>query len=370
MLPIYGFIASVLPVWMLLCPRDYLSSYMKIGTILLLVVGIFVVNPKIHMPAITPFVNGGGPIIPGKVWPFVCITIACGAISGFHALVSSGTTPKMINSEKDIRFIGYGSMLVEAIVSIMALIAATAMLPGDYFAINLPADVFARLGMQPVQLSGIEQMTGEILSGRPGGAVSLAAGMSLILSSIPGMKALMGYWYHFAIMFEALFILTTVDTGTRVARYIFQEIIKTFRPKAKLARGNWLPGVIITGGIISFLWGYLVYNGDISTIWPMFGVANQLLATLALSVGTVYILNHSGKWLYALITFLPSVFMFITTFVAGVDNIFNNYLPKHDFQGYLNSFLSLGMLVLVVVIFFESNRKAISTLRSASARRI
>jgi carbon starvation protein len=224
--------------------------------------------------------------------------------------------------------------------------------------------------MQPVQLSGIEQMTGEILSGRPGGAVSLAAGMSLILSSIPGMKALMGYWYHFAIMFEALFILTTVDTGTRVARYIFQEIIKTFRPKAKLARGNWLPGVIITGGIISFLWGYLVYNGDISTIWPMFGVANQLLATLALSVGTVYILNHSGKWLYALITFLPSVFMFITTFVAGVDNIFNNYLPKHDFQGYLNSFLSLGMLVLVVVIFFESNRKAISTLRSASARRI
>jgi len=366
MLPIYGFIASVLPVWMLLCPRDYLSSYMKIGTILLLVVGIFIVNPKIQMPALTPFIHGGGPIIPGKVWPFVCITIACGAISGFHALVSSGTTPKMINSEKDIRFIGYGSMLVEAVVSIMALIAATAMLPGDYFAINLPADVFAKLGMHPVQLSGIEQMTGEVLSARPGGAVSLAAGMSLILSSIPGMKALMGYWYHFAIMFEALFILTTVDTGTRVARYIFQEIIKTFRPKAKLAKGNWLPGVIITGGIISFLWGYLVYNGEISTIWPMFGVANQLLATLALSVGTVYILKHSGKWQYALITFLPSLFMFATTFIAGVDNIFNNYLPKHNFQGYLNSFLSIGMLVLVIVIFFESNRKAVLALRSVS----
>jgi carbon starvation protein len=367
MLPVYGFVASVLPVWMLLCPRDYLSSYMKIGTILLLVVGIFLVNPKINMPAFTPFVNGGGPIIPGKVWPFVCITIACGAISGFHALVSSGTTPKMINSEKDIRFIGYGAMLVEAVVSIMALIAACAMLPGDYFAINLPADVFAKLGMQPEQLAQIEKMTGETLSARPGGAVSLAAGMALIFSSIPGMKQLMGYWYHFAIMFEALFILTTVDTGTRVARYIFQEIIKSFRPKTRLAKGNWLPGVIITGGIISFLWGYLVYNGEISTIWPMFGVANQLLATLALSVGTVYILKHSRKWQYALITFLPSLFMFVTTFVAGVDNIFNNYLSRHDFQGYLNSFLSLGMLILVVVIFFESNRKAVSVLRTVLA---
>ncbi|MCX5709516.1 MAG: carbon starvation protein A [Candidatus Omnitrophica bacterium] len=363
MLPIYGFIASILPVWMLLCPRDYLSSYMKIGTILLLVAGIFVVNPRIQMPALTPFIHGGGPIIPGKVWPFVCITIACGAISGFHALICSGTTPKMISSEKDIQFIGYGAMLVEAVVSIMALIAATAMLPGDYFAINLPADVFAKLGMHPVQLSGIEQMTGEVLSARPGGAVSLAAGMSLILSSIPGMKRLMGYWYHFAIMFEALFILTTVDTGTRVARYIFQEIIKTIRPKAKLAKGNSLSGVIICGGIISFAWGYLVYNGDISTIWPMFGVANQLLATLALSIGTVYILKHSGKWQYALITFLPSVFMFLTTFVAGVDNILNNYLPKHDLQGYLNSSLSLAMLALVIIIFVESNRRALLALR-------
>jgi len=355
-LPIYGFIASILPVWLLLCPRDYLSSYMKIGTILLLILGIFAVNPVIHMPAVTKFVHGGGPIIPGKVWPFVCITIACGAISGFHSLVSSGTTPKMINSESDIRFIGYGAMLVEAVVSIMALIAATVMLPGDYFAINLSPQVFDKLGMNTVNLAEIERMTGETLAGRPGGAVSLAAGMSLILSSIKGMKNLMGYWYHFAIMFEALFILTTVDTGTRVARYIFQEMIKFANPR--LGRSNWLPGMIISGAVISFLWGYLVYNGDISTIWPMFGVANQLLATLALFIGTIFILKHTRIWYYGLITFIPAIAMFITTFVAGVDNILNNYLPKHTFQGNLNASLSIIMLVLVIVIFIESMKKS------------
>ncbi|MFH1368076.1 MAG: carbon starvation protein A [Elusimicrobiota bacterium] len=355
MLPIYGFIASTLPVWLLLCPRDYLSSYMKIGTIALLAIGIFIVNPQIHMPAITPFIHGGGPIIPGKVWPFVCITIACGAISGFHALVGSGTTPKMINKESDIMMIGFGSMLVEAVVSIMALIAATTMIPGDYFAINLPAQVFEKLGYTTTQLADIERMVGETLAGRTGGAVSLAAGMALILSSIPGMKMLMEYWYHFAIMFEALFILTTVDTGTRVARYILQEILKIFHPK--LGSGSWMPGVVLSGGLISFFWGYLVYNGDISTIWPMFGVANQLLATVALSVGTVFILKHTGNWRYALITFLPSVFMFVTTITAGTMNIFGNYLPKHTFQGNLNAFLSVAMIVLVVIIYFESLKK-------------
>ncbi|MDD5432485.1 MAG: carbon starvation protein A [Candidatus Omnitrophica bacterium] len=362
-LPAYGLIASILPVWLLLCPRDYLSSYMKIGTILFLTLGIFIVNPHIRMPAFTPFIHGNGPIIPGKVWPFVCITIACGAISGFHSLVSSGTTPKMINSEADIRLIGFGSMLTEAVVSIMALIAATVMLPGDYFSINLPADVFQKLGLNISQLPQIEQMTKETLSARPGGAVSLAAGMSLILSSIPGMKNLMGYWYHFAIMFEALFILTTVDTGTRVARYILQEMIKTFNPRAKLAKGTWIPGVIICGVVISFLWGYLVYNGDISTIWPMFGVANQLLATLALAIGTVYILKHSKKWYYGFITFVPSVFMFVTTFVASLYNIFNNYLPKQTFQGNLNASLSIIMLILVVIIFYHSLRKSYQLLK-------
>jgi carbon starvation protein len=365
-LPLYGLIASVLPVWMLLCPRDYLSSYMKLGTIGFLVIGICIVNPKINMPALTPYIHGGGPIIPGKVWPFVCITIACGAISGFHSLIGSGTTPKMINKESDIRFIGYGAMLVEAVVSIMALIAATVMLPGDYFAINLSPALFEKLGMHTSQLAEIERMTGETLTGRAGGAVSLAAGMSLILSAIKGMKHLMGYWYHFAIMFEALFILTTVDTGTRVARYILQELLKPVHPK--LASGTWLPGVLLTGTIISCLWGYLVYFGEISTIWPMFGVANQLLATLALCIGTIFILRHSEKWYYCLITFIPSVFMFITTFTASIDNIVNNYLPKHNFQGNLNVVLSVVMLGLVLIIFFESIRKSIALLSPIFAK--
>ncbi len=353
-LPVYGFIASVLPVWLLLCPRDYLSSYMKIGTIALLAVSIFIVNPQLKMPAVTPYIHGGGPIIPGKVWPFVCITIACGAISGFHSLVASGTTPKMINKESDIRMLGFGAMLVEAVVSVMALIAATVLLPGDYFAINVPVEVFHKLGFNVTQLADLERMAGETLAGRTGGAVSLAAGMSLILSSIPGMKGLMGYWYHFAIMFEALFILTTVDTGTRVARYIVDELIKLGLPRWKSTK---LPAIILSGGAISFLWGYLVFNGDITTIWPMFGVANQLLATLALSVGTVYILKHSRRRAYGLITFVPAVFMFVTTVAAGVENVTGNYLPKHTFQGNLNATLSIIMTALVVIIFFESIRK-------------
>ena len=354
-LPLYGFIASTLPVWVLLCPRDYLSSYMKIGTIGLLMLGIFVVNPTIQMPAVTAYIHGGGPIIPGKVWPFVCITIACGAISGFHSLISSGTTPKMISSEADIQFIGYGAMLTEGVVSVMALIAATVMIPGDYFAINVSPEHFAKLGLATDKLAEIERMTGESLVGRSGGAVSLAAGMSLILSAIPGMKHLVSYWYHFAIMFEALFILTTVDTGTRVARYILQEILKIVHPK--FGSSSWMPGVIISGGSISFFWGYLVYKGDIATIWPMFGVANQLLATLALCVGTLFILRHSHKWAYGLITFVPAIFMAATTFIAGVDNIINNYIPKHTSQGNLNATLSGVMLVLVVIIFFEAMRK-------------
>ena len=362
-LPIYGFIASVLPVWLLLCPRDYLSSYMKLGTIALLALGIFVVNPHLNMPAVTPYIHGGGPIIPGKVWPFVCITIACGAISGFHSLVSSGTTPKMLDKESDIRMIGFGAMLTEAFVSIMALIAATVLLPGDYFAINVPIEAFHKLGLPIIQLPEIEKMTGELLAGRAGGAVSLAAGMSVILSSIGGMKQLMGYWYHFAIMFEALFILTTVDAGTRVARYIFQEFFRIINPRMSMSKTNSIPAMLISGLIISCLWGYLVYNGDISTIWPMFGVANQLLATLALFVGTMYILKHTRKWQYGLITFIPAIFMLLTTVVAGISNITDNYLPKHTFQGNLNAALSGIMITLVAIISFEALRMMYSLRR-------
>ena len=350
-LPVYGFIASALPVWMLLCPRDYLSSYLKIGTVALLGIGIFFVRPEITMPAITPFINGGGPIIPGRVWPFVCITIACGAISGFHSLISSGTTPKMISNEKDIRLIGYGAMLVEGFVALMALIAATTLIPADYFAINCNPQVFSTLGMKIVNLPALSAMVQENITGRPGGAVSLAVGMAQIFSGIPGMKGLMGYWYHFVIMFEALFILTTVDTGTRVARFITQEILgKIFKPFSDI---KWKPGIIISSSLVVISWGYLVYNGDIATIWPMFGVANQLLATTALAIGTSIILKSNKKRIYGLITFLPMLFMLATTVDASIENIFWNYLPKQTFNGYLNAALSAIMLILVVVIVMD-----------------
>jgi carbon starvation protein len=347
-LAIYGFLASVLPVWLLLVPRDYISSYLKIGTIALLGVGIVFVMPKIQMPAFTQYINGGGPIIPGKVWPYVCITIACGAISGFHALISSGTTPKMLNNERDILPIGYGAMVVESIVSVMALIAATSLIPADYFAINCKPEVFAKLGLVPQKLSELSMMVNENVAGRPGGAVSLAVGMAYIFSGIPGMKSLMGYWYHFIIMFEALFILTTIDAGTRVARYILQDVagaaVKPFKDR------KWVPGIIITSLLIVGAWGYLVYYGDISTIWPMFGVANQLLATAALAIGTSVIMKNNSRKAYGLVTFIPMIFMLVTTVAAGLENIFAYYLPHNTFNDNLNAALTAIMLVLVVVI--------------------
>jgi len=313
---IYGFFASVLPVWLLLCPRDYLSTYMKIGTMFLLTISIILLAPEIQMPAITGFVNGGGPIIPGKVFPFMFITIACGAISGFHSLISSGTTPKMIMSEKDIVPIGFGAMLVEGFVAMMALIAATILIPGDYFAINthLTATQLAAMGFPISQVHELSRIVGIDVMGRPGGAVSLAVGMASILSSLPGLKSLMPYWYNFALMFEALFILTTVDAGTRVARFLLQDISKYIcKP---LAKQNWWPGIIITSLIVVLAWGYLVYTGSISTIWPMFGVTNQLLAAIALGIGTTIIIKQN-KAKYAWITLLPMIFMFVTTFTAS-----------------------------------------------------
>ena len=278
----YGFIASVLPVWLLLCPRDYLSSYMKIGTIAALVLGVFIVHPDLKMPAFTEYVHGGGPIIPGKVFPFVFITIACGAISGFHALVSSGTTPKMLAKESDARVIGYGAMLMEGLVGIVALVASSSLFPQDYFAINLSPEKFAALGMTPQNLEFLSREVGESIAGRPGGAVSLAVGFAQIFSGIPGMAGLMSYWYHFAIMFEALFILTTIDTGTRVARFLVQEF--GGRAWKRFEITNWLPGTLISTGLVVMAWAYFIWTGSISTIWPMFGTANQLLAGVALAV--------------------------------------------------------------------------------------
>ena len=313
---VYGFIASVLPVWMLLAPRDYLSTYMKIGTIFLLAIGVIVMAPILQMPAITKFANGGGPIIPGKLFPFMFITIACGAISGFHSLISSGTTPKMIMNEKDIPFIGFGAMLIEGFVAVMALIAATILIPGDYFAINtkLPFDTLADLGFPVDRITEFSRIVGTDVTGRPGGAVSLAVGMASIFSSLPGMKGLMPYWYNFALMFEALFILTTIDAGTRVARFLLQELGSIFyKPLSKTA---WLPGNIFMSFLVVSAWGYLIYSGNISTIWPMFGVANQILAAIALGVGTMVIVK-SGKPKYAWVTFVPMIFMFATTLTAS-----------------------------------------------------
>ena len=350
----YGFIASVLPVWMLLCPRDYLSSFMKIGTIAFLVVAVVIVNPELQMPAFSQFTGGGGPIIPGPLFPFAFITIACGAISGFHALIASGTTPKMIDRESDIRPIGYGAMLIEGLVGVISLIAATAMFPGDYFAINTSANTFATLGIPTVNLPELEAAVGETVAGRPGGAVSLAVGIAQIFTALPGMRGLMDYWYHFAIMFEALFILTTIDTGTRVARFLVQEFLGQFY--APMARQEWLPGAIFSTLLVVVAWGYFIWTGSISTIWPMFGIANQLLAAVALAVGTTIIIN-TGKARYAFVTLVPLVFVSVTTLTAGVLSVRDNFWPmaigpdpSRHFQGYLNTALTVTMMVCVIVI--------------------
>jgi carbon starvation protein len=356
---IYGFIASVLPVWLLLAPRDYLSTYMKIGTIFLLSVGVMVMSPNIQMPPVTRFAHGGGPIIPGSLFPFMFITIACGAISGFHSLISSGTTPKMLVSEKDIRFIGFGAMLVEGFVAVMALIAATILIPGDYFAINskLSFEALASLGFPVEHISELSQMVQVDVAGRPGGAVSLAVGMASIFSTIPGMRGLMPYWYNFALMFEALFILTTVDAGTRVARFLLQELGGKFcKP---LSRTGWLPGNIGASLLVVCAWGYLIHSGNISSIWPMFGVANQLLAAVAFGVGTTVIVK-SGKLQYAWVTFIPMVFMFATTLTASYQLIelfrdkATHALLKTDALTFtIDAYLVFIMAFLAIVVLID-----------------
>jgi carbon starvation protein len=350
----YGFVASVLPVWLLLAPRDYLSSFMKIGTIGLLIVGVVVVNPVLEMPAFSQFVGGGGPIVPGPLFPFAFITIACGAISGFHALIASGTTPKMVDRESDIRPIGYGAMLMEGLVGIMSIIAASAMHPGDYFAINTSPAVFATLGLSVTNLPALEAAVQETVAGRTGGAVSLAIGMAQIFAGLPGMRQLLDYWYHFAIMFEALFILTTIDAGTRVARFLVGEFLG--RAYAPFGRHDWLPGAMISTLLVVSAWAYFIWAGSISTIWPMFGIANQLLAAVALAVGTTVIIN-AGRARYAWVTVLPLAFVSITTLTAGLMSVRDSFYPmaigpdpSRHFQGYLNSTLTIVMMLCVLVI--------------------
>ncbi len=360
-IPIYGFVASALPVWLLLCPRDYLSTYLKLGTISALALGIAIVHPTLNMAPVTSYVHGGGPVIPGSVFPFLFITIACGALSGFHAIIGTGTTPKMVSNERDVLFIGYGAMLVEGFVAVMALVAACVLVPADYFAINASAKSFEALGMNPVHLPALATAVGEQLQGRPGGAVSLAVGMAYIFSSIPFMKGLMGYWYHFAIMFEAVFILTAVDTGTRVGRYLLQEMIGKVIPKFN--EKKWMPGIVITSFLFTLSWGYLVYTGDIATIWPLFGMSNQLLATCALIVGTTMIIGM-GKARYAWITAVPGILMVPITMSAGYLNVVNNFLPKGL---YLLVVLSIVLMVLMAVVFIEAFKKWYQLLHASAA---
>jgi carbon starvation protein len=446
----YGFIASVLPVWMLLCPRDYLSSYLKIGTIAALVLGVIVVNPEIQMPGLTPAIHGGGPIIKGPLFPFVFITIACGAISGFHALVASGTTPKMVKKESDCRAIGYGAMLMEGLVGITALVAACVMPQEDYVAINtdpqvaivaseathheglahdenelkkafpsftekdrkllgLPADYgstptksvpaskllalsnpalaalgyhvdvsaprattlddsdFARLGIHVKELPALARASDEVVATRTGGGVSLAVGMARVFSGLPGMNALLAYFYHFAIMFEALFILTTIDTGTRIGRFLMQELIGRVSPglgESKSHAGGILASLLIVAG-----WTYFILTGSIKTIWPMFGVANQLLACTALAVATTIILREGKKRAYAWITLGPLGFVGVTTLAAGVESIRTIFWPMMQKDGtftlgVINVLVTATLLACVVMVLVGSVARWLELLRA------
>ena len=336
----YGFIASVLPVWLLLAPRDYLSTFLKIGTIVGLAIGILIVMPQLKMPAVTKFIDGSGPVFAGALFPFLFITIACGAVSGFHSLVSSGTTPKMLENEIHARFIGYGAMLMESFVAVMALIAATALEPGVYFAMNSPA---ALIGTTPEKaaevisgwgfavtsetLADVAKNVGEttILS-RTGGAPTLAVGMAQILSNVIGGTSLMGFWYHFAILFEALFILTTIDAGTRVARFMIQDLVGGFAPAFKDTK-SWTANIAATALAVAG-WGYFLYQGvidplgGINTLWPLFGIANQMLAAIALILCTV-VLFKMKRERYAWVTVLPATWLIICTMTAGWNKIFN-----------------------------------------------
>jgi carbon starvation protein len=388
---IYGFIASVLPVWLLLCPRDYLSSFLKIGTIVVMVIGIIAANPTMQAPPLNEVFAEGGPTFPGAVFPFVFICIMCGAISGFHSLVSSGTTPKMIDRERDIRPIGYGAMLMEGLVGVVALIAAASLDPVLYFDMNVDQrqagkyqpqleTLYQQLGIaaasrdplhqigvnEPHQLpvvkhdlGQVEQLVGgETLRGRTGGAVTLAVSMALVFSDAFhwtgwGIDNIMKYWYHFVIMFEALFILTTIDTGTRIARFLLQETLGKVHPK--FAQQDWVPGAVLSTFLVTAGWGGLIWTGSIETIWPMFGIANQLLSVIALSLVTTWLVS-TGRARYMWVTLLPMAFVITTTMTAGAQLVtyrFPAMIEQGIEQGELTRQVS-GVLNIVATVFVIS----------------
>ncbi|WP_338712139.1 carbon starvation protein CstA [Bacillus pumilus] len=366
-LPIYAFFAAALPVWLLLAPRDYLSSFMKIGVFIALIAGIFVVNPTIQFPAFTEFVNGGGPVLAGPVWPFISITIACGAISGFHAFVGSGTTPKMLDRWSDMKPVAFGAMLVECLVGIMALIAATALHPGDYFAINSTPEVFRTLGMSVENLPQLSKEIGLDLEGRTGGAVTLAVGMAYIFTGIPFFSHLASYFFQFVIMFEAVFILTAIDAGTRVARYLIQDFFgEAYKP---LKRNDWVPGSVFASALACFMWGYLLYSGDIGSIWALFGVSNQLMASVGLIIGATVVLKIADKRRYMLTCLIPLAYLYVTVNYAGYWMVANVYLnPEASGYSVLNAVLSIIMLILGFVIIVFAIKKWVEIWRDPALR--
>ncbi|WP_148193985.1 carbon starvation CstA family protein [Pseudomonas syringae] len=336
----YGFVAAMLPVWLLLAPRDYLSTFLKIGTILALAIGILILAPELKMPALTQFTNGTGPVWKGALFPFLFITIACGAVSGFHALISSGTTPKLLDNEKNARYIGYGGMLMESFVAIMAMVAASVIEPGVYFAMNSPAAVVGSdvvtvaqtvsswgFAITPEQLTAVAKDIGEnTVLARAGGAPTLAVGIAQILHQVLPGENTMAFWYHFAILFEALFILTAVDAGTRAGRFMLQDLLGSFVPALKRTE-SWTPNAIGTGGCVA-LWGYLLYQGvidplgGINTLWPLFGISNQMLAGIALMLASVVLIKMKRQR-YVWVTMLPAVWLLICTVTAGLIKLFD-----------------------------------------------
>ncbi len=403
----YGFTAAVLPIWLLLAPRDYLSTFMKIGTVVALAAAILILRPEIKMPAITQFIDGTGPIFGGTLFPFVFITVACGAISGFHSLISSGTTPKLLANETHARFIGYGGMMVESFVAIMAMIAATVLDPGIFFAINSPAGIVGKEAADavakitswgfPVTVEQMQQLAAsvgeETLFARTGGAPSLALGMASIFSSAFG-AGMLAMWYHFAIMFEALFILTTLDAGTRVGRFMLQDLLGNIY--APLGRTSWYPSVILTSGLVVGAWGYFLYIGTIdplggiNSLWPLFGIANQMLAAIALCVATT-ILVKSGKLRYVWVTVLPLTWLVIITSSAAWEKLFSPELrigfiahandlaaklasgavpldeasktSKLIFNDRLDAVLTMAFLIITWLIVFETARVSFAAAR-------
>jgi carbon starvation protein len=387
---IYGFAASALPVWLLLAPRDYLSTFVKLGTIALLALGIVALHPSLHMPPLTRFIDGSGPVFAGNVFPFAFITIACGAISGFHALISSGTTPKLIRRETEARMVGYGAMMAESLVAIMAMIAACVLQPGIYFAINSPAGIVGQapeaaaatisnwgFPITATEMHSLAQAVGEqTLYNRTGGAPAFAVGMAHIFSHSLGGQALMAIWYHFAIMFEALFILTVLDAGTRVGRFMLQDALgHVWKP---LGRTSWYPSILATSALIVAAWGYFLWQGvrdplgGINSLWPLFGIANQLLATVALCVATTIIIKM-GKARYAAVTLVPLVWLVAVTFTASWHKVFDSN-PRIGFLSHaaqlvsspgvnarlifndrLDAVVTATLIVMVALILIESS---------------